>query len=89
MRAILLIISLCLVHWAHGQRAIDVIHYRFQIGLSDTSNRIFGKADIEFRARQTTTQIEIDLGKYDKNGKGMQVNQVGRYGDRQSNPSVS
>jgi aminopeptidase N len=88
MRAILLITSLCLVHWAHGQRAIDVIHYRFQIGLSDTSNRIFGKADIEFRARQTTTQIEIDLGKYDKNGKGMQVNQVGRYGDRQSNPSV-
>jgi len=88
MRAILLITSLCLVHWAHGQRAIDVIHYRFQIGLSDTSNRIFGKADIEFRARQTTTQIEIDLGKYDKNGKGMQVNQVGRYGDRQGNPSV-
>lgn len=88
MKNLLPIVLLICTGTLCAQRMVDITHYRFQIGLSDSSNRIFGKADIEFRALQTAAQIEIDLGKYDKNGKGMQVNQVGRYGDRQGNQPV-
>ncbi len=85
MRNALLIGLLCLTGFAKAQHPIDVTHYRFLINLSDSSNRIFGKADIEFRAQQSARSIEIDLGKYDQKGKGMQVTQVGRYGDRKGN----
>jgi len=85
MRTRFLYALLCLGIVAKAQRPIDVTHYRFILSLSDSSNRIQGKADIEFRAQQHLTSVEIDLGKYDKNGKGMQVTYVGRYGDRQGN----
>jgi len=83
MRKFLLIATCFLSFSLCAQRTIDVLNYRFAINLSDSSNRIYGKADIEFRAQQPLQQIEIDLAKYDKNGKGMQVSQVGRYDHRQ------
>ncbi len=82
MRKFLLIATCFLSISLYGQRAIDVLHYRFAINLSDSSNRIYGKADIECRAQQPLQHIEIDLGKLDKNGKGMQVTRVGRYAQR-------
>lgn len=85
MRILLLVISLLMGCFADAQRSIDVLHYQFQLNLSDSTNRIHGKASIEFKANETVNQIEIDLGKYDKNSKGMQVTYVGRYGDRQGN----
>lgn len=79
-----LLISCCLLNVTiHAQRPIDVLDYRFTLNLSDSTNRIHGKADIEFRSQQPINHLEIDLGKYDKNGKGMQVTYVGRYANRQ------
>lgn len=78
-------IGLLISYTSSAQRPIDVLDYQFQLTLSDSSNRIHGKASIEFKANETVNQIEIDLGKYDKNGKGMQVTYVGRYGDRKGN----
>lgn len=79
MRNFLLIATCWLGTSLQAQRPIDVLSYRFALNLSDSTNRIHGKADIEFRALQPLRQVEIDLGKYDKNGKGMQVSHVGRY----------
>ncbi len=78
-------IGLLISYTSSAQRPIDVLDYQFQLTLSDSSNLIHGKASIEFKANETVNQIEIDLGKYDKNGKGMQVTYVGRYGDRKGN----
>ncbi|MEN9498054.1 MAG: hypothetical protein RL750_953 [Bacteroidota bacterium] len=83
MRKFLLIAIYCCSITAEAQRPIDVLNYRFALNLTDSSNRIYGKADIEFRALKPIQQLEIDLGKYDKNGKGMQVTYVGRYVNRQ------
>lgn len=83
MRKLLLIATYFLPLSLYAQRTFDVLNYRFAINLSDSSNRIYGKADIEFRTQQPLQQMEIDLAKYDKNGKGMQVSQVGRYAHRQ------
>lgn len=82
MRNTLLVGLLCLTSFAKAQRPIDIKRYQFRINLSDSSNRISGKADIEFRALQSVRSVEIDLGKYDQKGKGMQVTYVGRYGNR-------
>ena len=85
MRIITCLIGLLISYTSSAQRPIDVLDYQFQLNLSDSSNRIHGKASIEFKANETVNQIEIDLGKYDKNGKGMQVTNVSRYGDRKGN----
>ena len=85
MRIITCLIGLLISYTSSAQRPIDVLDYQFQLTLSDSSNLIHGKASIEFKANETVNQIEIDLGKYDKNGKGMQVTYVGRYGDRKGN----
>jgi len=82
MRIFLLIAAWCLCASLEAQRPIDILNYRFSINLSDSSNRIFGKADIQFRTQQSVRQIDIDLGQYDKKGKGMQVTHVGRYPTR-------
>jgi aminopeptidase N len=85
MRNTLFAISMLFGLFANAQRPFDILHYQFKLNLSDSSNRIVGKASIDFKAIETINHLELNLGKYDKNGKGMQVTYVGRYGDRQGN----
>lgn len=89
MRTCTLLIGLLLLLQAQVDaqaqiRPIDVEQYRFQIELSDTTNRIQGKAQIRFTAASMVNSVTIDLGKYGKDGKGMQVRKIERTG---SNPS--
>lgn len=55
-------------------KAIDVLHYHFEISLNDSNNIIRGKAGILFIPRQNANMIYLDLtGINDFTGKGMKV----------------
>lgn len=53
-----------------AQSKIDVLHYRYEIELSDLSDSIKGKAAIRIKFNQTTASFSIDL-KAISGGKGM------------------
>lgn len=66
-----------------AQRNIDVLHYKFSIELSDSSDIIRGEATIRFKALKSISSVELDFAKYNQ-GKGMNV--LGIYqGERDDN----
>jgi len=61
----------------HAQRKIDVLHYTFRIGLSDSSDNITGDALIRFRMLETTPNLLIDLAAVNPaTSKGMKAGKV-------------
>lgn len=84
MRKIILVALIGMVSFAvRAQRMYDVLHYRFEIEVSDSSDRIFGKAAIRIKALRSLRSITLDLSN-EKQGKGMSV--LGIYkGDRDDN----
>lgn len=64
---------------AQNNASIDVLHYRFALVLSDSSDKIIGNAAIRFKAVQQTNKISLDLVKMDKH-KGMSVSSVSENG---------
>src|ERR1043165_857735 len=59
----------------HAQN-IDVIHYNYEIELSDKNDTIYGKATIIFKMKKQGP-VSFDLIGVGKNGKGMKVYEVG------------
>ena len=55
---------------------IDVEHYRFQIQLSDESNKINGSATVAVTFLQSTKEFSLNLIQQNANGKGMKVNEI-------------
>lgn len=62
----------------HHQRyeAIDVLAYRFEIDLNDTSDVIRGTADIEIAFRKEMEQFQLDLACTGLKKKGMSVKRI-------------
>jgi aminopeptidase N len=62
----------------HLQRyeAIDVLSYRFEIDLNDTTNIIRGKADIDIAFRKDLDQFQLDLTCLNADAAGMIVEQI-------------
>ena len=58
-----------------AQQTIDVLHYRFEIGLNDTSDIITGKASITLRFLKETDQLQLDLASAKEN-KGMAISSL-------------
>jgi aminopeptidase N len=56
----------------------DVLHYEFSISVSDTSNIIFGHAEITVKFTQAAKSFSLDLKNAGNDGKGMHVKVV-RY----------
>lgn len=54
----------------NAQSKIDVLHYRYEIELSDMSDSVKGKASIQIKFNQETDNFSLDL-KAVSNGKGM------------------
>ena len=59
---------------------IDVQHYKFEISLSDVTDRIEAKAEIEILFKQKLTEFRLDLRGVDANGKGMLVHSISENG---------
>ena len=67
------IVAFLLVTTGYCQPAvIDVLHYRFQIELSDASDNITARADLKIQFLKSTNQFTLDLGSVN-DGKGMTV----------------
>ncbi|OSZ76879.1 hypothetical protein CAP36_10610 [Chitinophagaceae bacterium IBVUCB2] len=58
---------------AFSQRSIDVLHYKYEISLSDTTDNIYGIATIYFKANEPAEFLELDLTKINGIGKGMKI----------------
>lgn len=73
MKTIVTVLLLCLfLSPAFSQGNIDVLHYKYEIELSDRSDTIKGKATIRFKALKPVNKISFDLANVtDKKKKGM------------------
>lgn len=58
-----------------AQQTIDVVHYRFEITLSDLNDTVYGKAVIRFKAILPVNNVVFDLAGLNKN-RGMLVTSV-------------
>jgi len=55
---------------------IDVLHYRFELELTDRNDSLHGNALITLRATEKTSQLQLDLVAVNKNGQGMTVSKI-------------
>ena len=70
---------------AHAQRddsfaAIDVLHYTFNLQLTDENNSIKGTAILSIKFLQTIPSFDLDMVKKNNDGKGMTVQSVTENG---------
>jgi len=69
----------CLVMVGFGQKEIpnlerlDVIHYDFQVAISDTSNEIHGITQIDIQLLKNQQELVLDFVQKRADGKGMEV----------------
>lgn len=69
----LLLVIFCIPSYCFSQKSTyDVQHYQFNIGLSDMSDTISGKAVITIKMLEPTSAIILDFST-SKTGRGMQV----------------
>ena len=55
---------------------IDILNYKFEIHLNDTSDIIYGSADIALNIKDSEDRVRLDLISQGKDGKGMEVKKV-------------
>ena len=63
---------------------IDILNYKFEIRLNDTSDIIYGSADIALNIKDSEDRVRLDLISQDKDGKGMEVKKVSFNGSEVS-----
>ncbi len=61
---------------AQNTTSVDVLHYKFELTLSDNSDTIKATATISIKFLISNKWIELDLGNIDNTGKGMLVSGV-------------
>jgi hypothetical protein len=85
-KLLILLISGLLALPSRGQdhqerfRAIDVLQYHFWIELSDSSDIILGKAEIEIEFKEALERFQLDLAFDPKERTGMKVSQLTENG---------
>ena len=70
-RLTLFILFLFLQNFVKAQTNIDVQHYKFEIGLSDQSDTIKGKATVTIKFIEAANKFSLSLASPNKSGKGM------------------
>src|SRR6266487_5059218 len=61
---------------SYSQSNIDVLHYKFELTLSDKSDTIYGLAEINIKFLQASSSFSIDLRCQNRQGKGMIVENI-------------
>lgn len=66
----------------HHERynSINVLHYRFNIELNDSSNTVRCIAKVKILFKKELESFMLDLSKMKENGKGMQIEYISREG---------
>jgi aminopeptidase N len=75
MQKVILLFLFFISTLVHAQTQFDVLHYKFELELTDASDIIKGNATIRLRALEPITSFDLDLSK-ERNGKGMKVEKV-------------
>jgi aminopeptidase N len=78
IKALMVILSIILSSTLLNAQQVDVLHYRFEITLSDNNDSIHGKATIRFIPLSPADKTSFDLISLNKEGKGMHVSQITR-----------
>ena len=73
---LLVLIFIILLHFCSFSQSIDVQHYRFEIQLSDETDKINGKAIVTIAFPNSAREFSLDLVQQKNNGKGMKVESV-------------
>ena len=76
MKKIIFPIAILIVSVATAQSNIDVLYYKFKIGLNDVNDTIQGVAEINLRFRQPAGVIYFDFTDLNTTGKGMKVKRI-------------
>jgi aminopeptidase N len=71
LRVVCLVICVSLFNSSLGQSNVDVLHYKFEIELSDKYDTIRGKAFITLRFLDTAHHFSLNLVSVNRRGKGM------------------
>jgi aminopeptidase N len=77
MKKIVIPIAVLIVSVVSAQSNIDVLHYKFNIGLNDVNDTIHGVAEIKLRFRQPSGVIYFDFADLNKTGRGMKIKSIG------------
>ena len=72
----LLFFIFCFQVLSFAQNNIDVLHYKFNIGLNDVNDTIYGVAEIKVKFLQPASEVSFDLTKTKDNGNGMKVGKL-------------
>lgn len=75
MRRIVLFVAGCIFFLCPYSQTIDVVHYEYNIALTDQSDEIIARATIQVKFLQPATQFSLDLVSIG-NGKGMEATGV-------------
>jgi len=67
---------LCSGVFAFSQNNIDVLDYKFNIGLNDVSDTIYGVAEIKVKFLLPSNEVKFDLHSPAANGKGMKTGKI-------------
>lgn len=70
---------LCSTAYVFSQTNIDVLHYKFNIGLNDLNDTIHGVAEIKVKIINPSSMVDFDLTKAKANSKGMTVLNIEGY----------
>ena len=76
MRKIFLAFFTFCFQFVFSQNNIDVLSYKFNIGLNDVNDTIYGVTRIGFIAKYPSRSIELDLASLNSDKKGMVVDNV-------------
>lgn len=73
-----ILLSLLAVSFACGLFAqnTDILHYKFEIRLTDANDTIFGTTTIIFKANKVTDDLLLDLSNVNHAGKGMTITEI-------------
>jgi hypothetical protein len=76
VRIVYFIVFVVAFHCSPGQSNIDVLHYKFEIELSDRSDTLKGRAFVTLQFTETTNKFWLNLASLNGRGKGMVAYQV-------------
>jgi aminopeptidase N len=76
MKSILFFLPILFVLHTSAQPGIDVLHYKFTIGLNDINDTIHGLAEIKVKFLKPSGEVTLDLTGPLTSGKGMKAGKV-------------
>jgi aminopeptidase N len=75
-RQLIILFLFCLPFFSASQSNIDVLHYKYEIGLNDNNDTIYGKAEITFATNYYFHSTICELKKKNSSGKGMKLDSI-------------